>query len=137
MEEKVLQVLKKHQLRVTSIRKDLLGLFMGAEVALSNQDIEEKMPDIDRVTLYRTLKSFQEKGIIHKALDGTSIPKYASCPPECTVHSHHDEHIHFHCADCSNTFCVDEIKVPEINMPSGFRANQVNVVVEGICENCG
>jgi len=133
---KTLELLKRNKLRATPIRKELLQLFLASKNALSNQDIEEQLADVDRVTLYRTLKSFQEKGIIHRAFDGTDVPRYASCSEYCDSHAHHDEHLHFHCSKCDNTFCVDEIPIPKLEMPSGFKAHKTNIVVDGICQKC-
>ena len=134
--EHVLALLKKNGLRATPVRKELLQMFMNAKNALSNHDIENKMSDIDRVTLYRTLKSFQEKGIIHRAYDNTDTAKYAACSDHCDAHAHHDEHLHFHCSSCDNTFCVDEIPIPKLEMPQGFTAKSTNIVVEGTCGEC-
>ena len=135
--EKVLSILKSNKLRVTPVRKDLLSIFIDSKVALSNQDIEDQLQEVDRITLYRTLKSFQEKGIIHRAFDGTDTARYAACSDGCNAHAHHDEHLHFHCSVCDNTFCVDEIKIPKLEMPKGFTAQKTNIVVDGICEKCG
>ena len=135
--EKVLSILKANKLRVTPVRRDLLTIFIESNTALSNQDIEDRLQDADRITLYRTLKSFQEKGIIHRAFDGTDTTRYAVCSDGCSVHAHHDEHLHFHCSTCDNTFCVDEIKIPKLQMPKGFTAHKTNIVVDGVCENCG
>lgn len=134
--QKASEVLKNNNLRATPVRKELLSLFLTAKNALSNQDIEEKMSNVDRVTLYRTLKSFQENGIIHKAFDGTDVTRYASCSDHCDAHEHHDEHLHFHCSQCDNTFCVDEISIPKLEMPKGFKAHETKIVVEGICKDC-
>lgn len=131
-----LDILKKNNLRATPIRKELLQLFLNSENALSSHDIEKKLSDLDRVTLYRTLKSFQEKGIIHRAFDNTDTTKYASCNDHCDAHAHHDEHLHFHCSECDSTFCVDEIPIPKLEMPVGFTAQKTNIVVDGICEKC-
>lgn len=134
--EEITTLLKKNKLRVTPVRKELLALFLESTVALSNQDIESKMDKVDRITLYRTLKSFQEKGIIHKALDGTGTAKYASCSSGCDTHSHHDDHIHFHCTICDNTFCVEDSIIPKIEMPTRFKVKKLDVIVEGTCEHC-
>ena len=134
--ERALEILRHNNLRATPVRKVLLKMFLESDSALSNQDIEQHLSDVDRVTLYRTLKSFQEKGIIHKAFDGTGISRYASCSEMCDAHAHHDEHLHFHCSKCDNTFCVDEIPIPELKMPKGFKALKTNIVVDGICERC-
>ena len=81
--QKVIELLRRNNLRATPVRKDLLSVFLSAQNALSNQDIEDRLSDVDRVTLYRTLKSFQEKGIIHRAFDSTDTPKYAACSEAC------------------------------------------------------
>ena len=134
--QRTLELLKKNKLRATPIRKELLQLFLASKNALSNQDIEGHLSDVDRVTLYRTLKSFQEKGIIHRAFDNTDTARYAACSDHCDAHAHHDEHLHFHCSNCDNTFCVDEIPIPKLEMPTGFKAHKTNIVVDGICEEC-
>ena len=70
--------LKNHQLRPTKIRKVILRMFCEQESALSQKYIEESLQSsFDRVTIYRTLKSFTEKGIIHSIRDGERMIKYA------------------------------------------------------------
>ncbi|MFZ1456094.1 MAG: transcriptional repressor, partial [Saprospiraceae bacterium] len=78
------KILKKHHLRHTPFRAEVLQIFANAGKALSSHDIESQLSDADRITLYRTLKSFEEKGIIHKAIDGTITQKYAICEAHCT-----------------------------------------------------
>lgn len=130
------KILKNHHLRVTPFRSEVLRIFANAGKALSSHDIEAQLSDADRITLYRTLKSFEEKGIIHKAFDGTINQKYALCESECNEHHHHDEHVHFHCESCQNTFCVEQVTVPHIELPKGFKVKQTNMVVTGICKDC-
>lgn len=130
------QILKQHKLRVTQFRVDVLDIFVVAEHALSAAEIESRLSDPDRITLYRTLKSFEEKGIIHKAIDGTSQTKFAMCDAHCHEHSHRDEHVHFHCLKCENTFCIDTVFIPEVTLPEGFRVAQTDMIVSGMCEKC-
>ncbi|MBK9150390.1 MAG: transcriptional repressor [Saprospiraceae bacterium] len=129
-------ILKKHGMRITQFRLDVLNIISTAGSALSNQDIENKLHDPDRITLYRTLKSFEDKGIIHRALDSTQTAKYALCAGECTEHKHHHHHVHFHCIACENTFCVDNVAVPSIELPSGYHVLDINIIVDGTCEKC-
>jgi Fur family ferric uptake transcriptional regulator len=129
-------ILNKHKLRVTPFRTLVLSIFSTAGKALSSHDLELKIAEADRITLYRTLKSFEEKGIIHKAIDGTIIQKYALCDADCNEKHHHDEHVHFHCDKCENTFCLDHVYVPSVRLPSGFSTRQINMVVNGVCKKC-
>lgn len=130
------QILKKHKLRVTPFRVDVLDIFFIAEHALSAADLEAKLIDPDRITLYRTLKSFEEKGVIHKAIDGTSNTKFALCEAHCHEHNHKDEHVHFHCLKCENTFCIDSVFIPDVSLPNGFKVTQTDMIVSGVCEKC-
>ncbi len=130
-------ILKKHNLRITQFRTDVIDVFNDAGRALSSSDIEIKLSGSDRITLYRTLISFEEKGIIHRVIDGTQTQKYALCESECNEHHHHDEHVHFHCEKCENTFCLDHLYVPKIDLPNGFLLKSAHMVVNGTCEKCG
>lgn len=136
MDNKFEKILRDHKLRITDMRKDILKIFLGKEEAISHQDIEALIEGGDRITIYRTLKSFQEKGLIHQALDHTGVAKYALCAEHCDEHYHHDEHVHFHCETCGNTFCVDDVEVPEIPMPSGYKVTSSSMVLNGTCERC-
>jgi Fur family ferric uptake transcriptional regulator len=130
------KILKKHGLRITQTRLDVLGLFLSEEAAVSNQYIEKALDRIDRITLYRTLKSFESKGLIHKAVDGTEVPKYAMCMENCTEENHQHHHVHFHCEKCENTFCIENILIPVIKTPKGYTINSTDVILSGLCDNC-
>ena len=59
-------ILKKNQLSVTAGRKKILELFLASPGALAHADIEKNTDAaFDRVTVYRTLQTFVDKGIIH------------------------------------------------------------------------
>ncbi len=130
------QILRKHKLRITPFRIEVLRMFDKSKHALSAAELELKLKNSDRITLYRTLKSFEEKGIIHKAIDGTNQPKFAVCEAQCQEHSHHDKHVHFHCLTCENTFCIDTVFIPEVKLPQGFQVKNTDMIVSGICEKC-
>jgi len=71
-------LLIRYELRKTNIRKEVLESFISSEGrALSHSQLELMLEDTDRVTLYRTLKTFEQKGIIHQAVDGSGIMKFA------------------------------------------------------------
>lgn len=130
------EMLKSRGLRKTSARKEVLDLFLQEAKALSKQDIEAELGAMDRITLYRTLKSFEDKGLIHEALDGTNYTKYALCEEECTDEEHQHNHAHFHCEKCGITFCVDEVIIPKVNTPKGLEINSVEMVLKGLCRQC-
>lgn len=60
------EILKRNQLSVTESRKKILDMFLRTDGALAHADIEQRSgTGFDRVTVYRTLQTFVEKGIIH------------------------------------------------------------------------
>ncbi len=130
------QLLKSHSLRITPFREQVLQLFIDESAAISSRKIQDELEDADRITIYRTLKSFVDKGLVHEAFDGTDTPKYALCEDHCDEHAHHDQHVHFHCDKCDQTFCVEEVEVPYITTPQGFKVNSTNIVLKGKCESC-
>lgn len=130
------QVLKRYNLRNTHCRVKILALFIDKDEAMSHADVEDYLStDFDRVTLYRTLKTFLDKGLLHKVLDDTGGLKYALCK-ECTEDSHHHEHVHFKCIKCNKTTCLDKLEVPYLQLPSGYQKHELNLLVQGICPDC-
>lgn len=130
-------ILKNANLRVTDCRIDVLDIFKRKNVAISHTIIENELKEKhDRVTLYRTLYTYLEKGIIHKVLDEGGSSKYALCTT-CDSHHHHHDHVHFKCNSCQETFCLDEVHIPKISIPEGFRASEAGILIQGTCKNCG
>lgn len=128
--------LKNHGLRSTLFRTRVLEIFIKSKHALSLPDIEDKLSEFDRITLYRTLKSFEEKGLIHKLSDNAGSVKYAACEGECDEGHHHDNHVHFHCEKCGKSFCLDHMTVPDILTPEGYKVESRDMMLKGTCKEC-
>jgi Fur family transcriptional regulator, ferric uptake regulator len=137
VENKIAGLLKHNRLSITSGRRKILQLFLEQKGALAHGDIEKSAGEkFDRVTIYRTLQTFVEKGIIHAIPTADNSIRYALCKDECEEGHHHDHHIHFICGNCHNTFCLDDVVTPDIKLPRGYAASHVEVVVEGVCKEC-
>ena len=130
------RLLKSFRLRSTPIRQEILHLFLKKDYALSHSDIENEIAEnIDRVTVYRTLKTFSDRGLIHKVLDDGGSLKYALCTEACSATQHRHDHVHFKCTDCGQTICLD-VDIPRLKLPQGFRSREVNLLIQGVCQNC-
>ena len=130
-------ILKRTGLSVTEGRKKILELFLETEGALAHADIEKNTDAaFDRVTVYRTLQTFVEKGIIHQIPTTDNSVLYALCKHDCAQGHHHDNHVHFICNNCSKTICLDDVTVPAVKLPKGFSPVQSAMVVTGICNDC-
>ena len=130
-------ILRKNQLSITDSRKKILELFQGNKGALAHHDIEALTGEkFDRVTIYRTLQTFVEKGIIHTIPTADNAVLYALCKNDCTTGHHHDNHVHFICDNCNVTYCLDSVVTPKVDLPAGFKPLAIDVVVTGLCKNC-
>ena len=131
------QILKDYDLRTTTSRSAILRLFLRNSFALSYSDIEREIAaTFDRVTVYRTLRTFLDKGVIHKVLDDEGSLKYALCSEPCSTIEHHHEHVHFKCNRCGHTSCLDNVTIPSIALPKGYVAGAMNLLIQGICDLC-
>jgi Fur family ferric uptake transcriptional regulator len=129
-------ILHRRQLSSTESRRKILTFFLNSNDALTHGDIEKEVGHkYDRVTIYRTLQTFEEKGIIHSIPTADNSIKYALCK-ECEEGHHHDDHVHFICSNCEKTICLDDVVSPKIDLPNGYAADNVQVIIKGICSDC-
>ncbi|MCW8312779.1 transcriptional repressor [Sphingobacterium sp. InxBP1] len=130
-------ILKRNNLKVTQPRLRVLEIISTKDSAISQPELEKLLgKDIDRVTLYRVLASFEEKGIIHKIFDLHGTATYAMCSTNCSEHDHHDQHVHFICRVCNSVYCLDDITLPKVSIPAGFSLEAIAVNALGVCNHC-
>lgn len=135
MTKKLENHLRNRKIRPTAMRELVLKVLTDQSTAISLADLEKNFEKADKVTLYRTLKTFEKKKLIHSIDDGTGSVKYALCQENCQCNPE-DLHIHFLCTICSKTYCLDHIAVPKVQLPAGFSLDGINMVVKGKCSNC-
>jgi Fur family transcriptional regulator, ferric uptake regulator len=133
----VKEVLKQNKLSVTTARVKILELFLQKEVALTHADIEKGFgKEFDRVTIYRTLQSFVEAGLIHTIPSAKDSITYGLCINNCSHGHHHDNHVHFVCNVCHNTLCIADVLIPKVTLPENFVMKDAQMIVQGVCGNC-
>ncbi len=131
-------LLKRNKLSITDSRMKILGLFVNGNGALTHGAIEKSIgAGMDRVTIYRTLQSFVDKGLIHTIPTPDNSVSYALCKEDtCTAGHHHDNHVHFICTICKSATCLDHITIPQVHLPEGFTSQQFDMVISGVCNRC-
>jgi len=134
--EKVNKILEKKAVRITPMRQLLLEYFVEKNAVLGLSELEKAFPKSDRITMYRTLKTFEEKGILHSIKGDTDEIKYALCNEHCTPVHHIDQHPHFQCQQCKQVTCIDSQVIPAIELPDGYVHQEVSMMIRGICPNC-
>lgn len=101
---------------------------------MSLSEIESHFYKADRVTIYRTLKTFEEKGIVHSIQENNKT-KYILCHDECDEKTHKDWHLHFYCKICKQTTCKEDFTIPQ-SESSAYRIDEIRLFGKGICEQC-
>ncbi|MCP4521526.1 MAG: transcriptional repressor [Cytophagales bacterium] len=129
--------LNQHGIKKTAFRVELLDLFFSNS-SLTQEEIKEQIKETkNKVTIYRALEAFEKKGIIHKVPDINNVMRYALCQVGCcSEEAHTHNHIHFICKSCKSTYCIEEVKIPNINLPEGYQKEGVRLTVEGVCPRC-
>mgnify|MGYP005840205751 CR=1 FL=1 len=136
MEKEAKEILKGHALRQTNSRLDIASFFLKNKKAISHSDIESQLDGkYDRVTIYRTLKSFIDKGLIHQVLDDGQSTLYALCS-DCSTQVHQHNHVHFKCLKCAETVCLEGVVIPKVQLPEGFEVADSNFLITGVCKDC-
>ena len=133
---KAQDILARHKLQPTAMRMLVLSYLQKQETAISLSGLYDDFEYADRTTLYRTLKSFEENGLVHSITDKKGTVQYAFCHADCDVHEHNDAHIHFYCTSCENTYCLPKFNIPSLELPKNFQKSEVKLLVEGICDQC-
>lgn len=130
-------LLSSHGLRITKFREEVIGVFLHHDHALNNSQIEQQLnPGFDRVTLYRTLRSLEQSGIIHRVANENDQILFAICHSDCAEGHHLDNHVHFTCEACAKSYCLESLSIPLIDLPNNFKAHQSQFLIKGICDKC-
>lgn len=136
MNEQIERLLTVKGIAPTAMRILVLEYLQKQTAAVSLHGLENDFRHADRTTLYRTLKTFEEKGLIHSIQDGTEATKYALCADACKEGSHYDLHLHFYCYRCKQTYCLPRHQVPDISVPENFQLKELSLTAKGFCDRC-
>jgi Fur family ferric uptake transcriptional regulator len=129
------QQLINRNIKPTSIRLLILKTISDKNDAVTIADLEMMLETVDKSTIFRTLTLFQQNRLLHTVDDGSGSLKYALCDDECECLPE-QQHVHFYCTRCGQTFCLRDVAVPIISPPKNFSIDSINYVIKGICARC-
>lgn len=146
---------RKDNLRLTTLRRQVLGMMLDADRPLGAYDLLERLQASHAgaapPTVYRTLDFLLELGLIHRIERLSSfVPCTHILAPDC---GHDDcDHDHSHEGDsahaiqfliCRNCSKVAELEDPDIRKALvtasrrvGFRVQHSTIEIEGLCAAC-
>lgn len=134
MNTELLRILAEKGVKPTANRLVILRALCDCGHPVTMSELEERIDSIDKSGIFRTLILFQEHHMLHTIDDGCNGVRYELC------HAHgetdDDHHVHFHCEKCHRTICLEEIHVPDVKLPDGYRVDSVNYMLKGLCPDC-
>jgi Fur family ferric uptake transcriptional regulator len=123
--------------RVTRARMEVLAVLLAAERALTHHEVERRINrhlGIDRVTVYRVLDWLTGHNLAHKIAGEDRIWRFNAANDES---ERRHTHAHFKCNQCGEVICLDEVHAARgIQLPSGYRSQEVELTVKGLCAGC-
>jgi len=121
--------------RNTPTKTAVLAALTRAGTALSHDKLLDRLNgSIDRATVYRILNRFCEDGVTHRIVADDGKQYFALCEG-CSHEAHAHNHFHFRCLSCDAMECLtNEVAV---RLPKGYRAENFNGVISGVCASCG
>ena len=136
IEQKTRGLLNSVKLRRTGPRTAILAVLLGAHKPQTANQIAAKLihkAPPNKVTIYRTLETFLETGLVHKVFlrERTWHFELAHNCDETQCHPH------FTCTSCGNTHCLTEVALPMAKSPhKGFIIHRQRVQLDGLCPKC-
>lgn len=128
------ELLQKHGVRPTAVRILVWRAIEQIDGAFCLYDIEAAIPTLDRSSIFRSLRLFTDRHLLHEIDDGSGFCKYCVC--RCTDENHHVHHVHFTCTKCGKTFCITNQLIPEVTLSPGFSVEEAEYVIKGLCPDC-
>ena len=136
--EKIL-ILKN--IRPTPVRRDILQLLYKEACPLTAGEIislqkreTQKSKAADRVTIYRTLYTLAESGLVHQVQGIDGAWRFCAHPP--AKHGCPGNHPHFLCRECGRMLCLTEQNLPRVEVPADVEVKGKQLVIYGFCSSC-
>jgi len=130
-----ISLLQVHGIKPTANRILVAKALASSIQPQSLAELERRIISIDKSNIFRALVLFREQHLVH-AIEGSSDgTKYELCYSHDHEHDD-DQHPHFYCEKCQQTYCLNDAELPEIQLPQGFEAHSSNLMIKGLCPHC-
>ena len=130
-----IQLLEEHNIKPTANRIVVVEALASSMQPQSLAELERRIQTIDKSNIFRALTLFREQHLVHTIEGGNDGTRYELCHSHSHDHDD-DQHPHFYCEVCQQTYCLDGVEVPHLNVPQGFKIRSVNYIIKGICPHC-
>lgn len=126
---------KEEGLPVTSQRRAVLEAVLERDDHPSadavHARVQERLPEVSRTTVYRTLETLVRLGVITKACHPGSVVRF---DPRTEIHHH------LVCMQCDRVIDLHDRKLDALPIPDtsglGFEVSDFRVQLRGTCQRC-
>jgi Fur family peroxide stress response transcriptional regulator len=127
LDHKLTEALRERGQRVTLPRLMVHRYVAGAPQHVTAEHVHNELPSLSFGTIYSTLELLEELGLVRRVttLEGTAV-----------YDSQTDPHGHALCRRCGRLFDLEPGAVKTPAAPSGFRVEQAEVQLVGLCADC-
>ncbi|MGH2648933.1 MAG: Fur family transcriptional regulator [Ginsengibacter sp.] len=123
-------ILKAKKISRTPIREKMLNIMSNKGPLTQKEIMELANFDLNRITLYRTLRKFINGGIVVRIYDDSGSEKFY-------LNSENTKnHIHFKCTVCGNLYSIPHKDFQFRALPKGFTIKEKKLFIKGICSKC-
>lgn len=133
----VMETLQRAGIAATTQRQAVLKILHNADQPLSINTIREQLETktrINKVTVYRIMSLFKEKGIVRdiSAAGGAVFFEMAT--------SDHPVHPHFSCKNCGTLSCLTPLTFSQarrfLAILDNVNAEHIEINLAGLCKDC-
>ena len=135
LDDKARQMLRRAKLYCTEARIAILRALLETARPIRQDQItpQSARGTFNRVTVYRTLESLVEAGLVHRVFTQDRA-WYFELADHC---SEKQCHPHFTCTHCGVTHCLTDTSLPMAKISQkGFIIYRQQVRLEGLCPAC-
>lgn len=132
------EFLRAQGLRKTPVRVGVVDVLSKSGRPMSVPQILGKLKGVDSVTVYRTLNTFVEKGLVHRVKSEDRSWLFAMGPAQ---KAHEHKHPHFVCENCGKVECLAGSVIPDafvanLGVKKDYSVTYSEVVLHGMCPAC-
>ncbi len=133
--ERAVTALSEAGFRSGGGRRKVVDLLGTQDCAITALDIDRRLPDVGRATVYRSLEQLEEIGLVQRVDLGGDAAGY-----ECVDPSGHHHH-HIVCEQCGRVVAFEddqlERAIVALAKRPDFKVSSHEVTLRGECANCG
>lgn len=132
---RALTSLSKAGFRSGGGRRQVVDLLGRQDCALTALEIDRRLPEVGRATVYRALEQLESLGLIQKVDVGGEAAGYERVDPG--GHHHH----HIVCEQCGRVVAFEDDRleqaIVELEKRPDFKVSSHEVTLRGECATCG